>query len=441
MKRKTYILLTVLIFFSVILIAEPRGDAKTSIFMHDDNHDTTLPASYRSWYYKEFSGLPTNEPVQIHVKGDGWEGGKFVIPVYSYYGTKWHRFEKEDIFEPPSSNSKYNDYTISKQFDKQKVYIARFYPYDYKRLEKLEKRFSFKEYFRSQFIGRTGMRRELKMFTITDFSVPNEKKKAIWIHSRTHPSETGSSFVAEGLMEYILKDKTLEEIQISLRELVFYIVPMVNMDGVIEGNARVTPVTSIDLEREWLFSLEDSRKLLEEAALEAKVLNNTINRLIDEGNNFILAVNLHSTNSSEGTYPFIFTNFSRQLPEHGASGDSMFVYHMRYANLINNYLCGGRLNVITSYSPSKPMHLKTYPESWWWVNFKDKVVAFTLESAYTHPGCYEERVSYKDNLQLGEALAKAIQKYYEIYFLDMDNKDLYPYDNTEHMKYYIPHEE
>jgi len=437
MKKRTMRGLLLLLCTIAALRAGPRDELSTTLNIHDDNNDTTLPKSYRSWYYEEFRGLDTSVATKIHVRGDGWQGGTYVIPVYSYYGTKWYRFERDEIFEPVNVQKDLHDYTIYKKFDRTNVFIARYYPYEPERLEKLEKRLSFKSFFRSTIIGQTGSGRMLKMFTLTDFSVPNNLKKAIWIHARTHPSETGSSFVAEGLMEYILKEKSFEEMKISLRDLVFYIVPMVNLDGVVEGNARVTPVTSIDLEREWLFDVENSRTLLPRAAPEARALNNTINRLTEEGNRFILSLNLHSTNSTAGTYPFIFTNFSRPLPEHGAAGDSMFAYHLRYAALINDYLCGGKLNVVTSYSPTKPMHLKTYPESWWWTNYRERVVAFTLETAYMHPGCYGQRVSYRDNLQLGEALAKAIQKYHELYHQGKAANEPDAYNRVRHLEYFI----
>ena len=438
MRKYIRISAFLLVIFIASIIAEPRGDGRFTIYMHDDNNDTTLPKSFRTWYYQEFRTITQNVQTKINVIGDGWRGGEYVVPVYSYYGRKWYRFDEDDILEQFSEDPHLYNYTIFKKFKRPFVTIARYYPYDTLRLNKLEKRLSFKPYFRSMQIGQTEMGRPLKMFIITDFSVPNNKKKAIWIHARTHPSETGSSFVLEGLMEYILKKKTVDEIKIDLKKLVFYIVPMLNLDGVAEGNARVTPYTSKDLERQWFFHNQTNKRIISDsAALEVRVINNTINRLIDEGNNFILALNLHSTNGTENTYPFIFTNFSRPLPEHGASGDSMFVYHLRYANLINHYLCGGHLNVITSYKPSKPMSQKPYPESWWWVNFKDKVVAFTLESTYRNPGCYEKLVSYKDQLQLGEALAKAVEKYHELYYLNEYQSDFHPFDKDFQLQYFI----
>ncbi len=425
-----------LIIYFVSLIAEPRGDGRYSIYVHDDNNDTTLPKPFRSWYYKDFRTIIQNVQTKINVVGDGWRGAEYVVPVYSYYGSKWHRFDVDDILEQFSDNPKLFNYTIFKKFKHPFVQIARYCPYDTMRLEKLEKRLSFNKFFHSTIIGQTAMGRPLKMFTITDFSVSNDKKKAIWIHARTHPSESGSSFVLEGLMEYILKKKFNDEMKINLKNLVFYILPMLNLDGVAEGNARVTPFSSKDLERQWFFHNQiNKRKISDSAAIEVRVLNNTINRLINEGNHFILALNLHSTNGTEKTYPFIFTNFSSSLPEHGAAGDSMFVYHLRYANLINHYLGCGHLNVISSYKPSRPMSQKPYPESWWWVNFKSEVVAFTLESTYRNPGCFSKLVSYKDQLQLGEALAKAIEKYYELYYFHQYEKELHPYDLEYQMQF------
>ena len=411
------IIVALLLFVAVLFgTANARELNNYFIDVKPDNNDESLPPSFRTWYYKSFEGIETNKEIWIEVKGDGWQGGEFVLPVYSYNNYKWFRFKREEIMTQTADSDKLYNYTIIKKFEKENIWIARYYPYDIERLDKLEKRQSFKKNCRVIQIGKTAMGWPMKMFIITDNSVPVSKKKAVWIHARTHPSETGSSFVTEGIIDYILKKKAFDDVQIDLKKLVFYIVPMVNIDGVAEGNARITPGLGLDLEREWRFQyVVDKRKISDSSAIEARILNNTINRLIDEGNNFILAINLHSTNSEPAVYPFIFTNFSRPLPEHGTEGDSMFVYHLRFANLVNKFWCPSKVNVRTSYVPTKPMDMKTYPESWWWTNFRDKVVAFTFESAATHTGCNGETVTSTDNYLLGESMAKAIQKYYDVY--------------------------
>lgn len=62
--------------------------------------------------------------------------------------------------------------------------------------------------------------------------------------SRTHPSEAASNYALEGFLEQLHKTPELKAI------FDFYIVPMVNPDGVFFGNHR-TGVLGQDLNRNF----------------------------------------------------------------------------------------------------------------------------------------------------------------------------------------------
>ena len=72
------------------------------------------------------------------------------------------------------------------------------------------------------------------------------KRKAIVITARVHPSETTGSWVMEGLLKYL----TSPEASDLLNTYIFYIVPMLNPDGVICGNSRCG-LMGVDLNRRW----------------------------------------------------------------------------------------------------------------------------------------------------------------------------------------------
>ena len=56
------------------------------------------------------------------------------------------------------------------------------------------------------------------------------------ITARVHPGETPSSYVCQGFIEFIISDHPIAR---ALRDnIVFYIVPMLNPDGVFLGNQR-----------------------------------------------------------------------------------------------------------------------------------------------------------------------------------------------------------
>jgi len=63
---------------------------------------------------------------------------------------------------------------------------------------------------------------------------------------RVHPGESNSSFVVEGLLEFLVSEETAAK---TLRDrYVFKIVPMLNPDGVIVGNYRCS-LSAHDLNR------------------------------------------------------------------------------------------------------------------------------------------------------------------------------------------------
>lgn len=68
------------------------------------------------------------------------------------------------------------------------------------------------------------------------------------ITSRVHPGEVQSSFALEGLVEFLLSDS--EEANEIRSKFIVYVVPMLNIDGVINGNQR-TNLAGLDLNRVW----------------------------------------------------------------------------------------------------------------------------------------------------------------------------------------------
>ena len=90
------------------------------------------------------------------------------------------------------------------------------------------------------------------MLTITTFTDPPEKirnKKGIVLTSRVHPGETGASFMMQGVIDYLVGPSIGARI---LRDnFMIKIVPMLNIDGVINGNTRCS-LAGVDLNRMWM---------------------------------------------------------------------------------------------------------------------------------------------------------------------------------------------
>jgi len=90
--------------------------------------------------------------------------------------------------------------------------------------------------------------RPFHLVKITDPSVPDSEKGAVWGTARQHPAEVAGSWMAEGLILWLLgDDPQAAELR---RRAVFYLMPFMNPDGVALGNYRVNSVGA-NLNREW----------------------------------------------------------------------------------------------------------------------------------------------------------------------------------------------
>lgn len=78
-----------------------------------------------------------------------------------------------------------------------------------------------------------------------------EKKKAVVISARVHPGETVGSWMMRGVLNF-LTDPENEEAKLLREKFVFKIIPMLNPDGVINGNYRCS-LAGCDLNRRWKY--------------------------------------------------------------------------------------------------------------------------------------------------------------------------------------------
>ena len=77
----------------------------------------------------------------------------------------------------------------------------------------------------------------------------------MFISARVHPGESNSSWMMKGIIDYLTGPSLNAKI---LRDnFVFKVVPMLNPDGVINGNTRCN-LAGVDLNRCWI---EPSRKM------------------------------------------------------------------------------------------------------------------------------------------------------------------------------------
>ncbi|XP_014670329.1 PREDICTED: cytosolic carboxypeptidase 4-like isoform X2 [Priapulus caudatus] len=133
-------------------------------------------------------------------------------------------------------------------------YVAYHYPYTYSllqtHLQQWEAVASRADvYFRRQVLCRTLAGNDTHVVTITESSqeiCPADSRKYVMLSGRVHPGESNASWMMKGTIDYLLSPQAA-----PIRQMyIFKIVPMLNPDGVINGNHRCS-LTGEDLNRKW----------------------------------------------------------------------------------------------------------------------------------------------------------------------------------------------
>jgi len=178
---------------------------------------------------------------------------------------KWYRNTKNNYYYSNSlviEEKKLHSLTFSielnRDFDEETLYFSYCYPYTFSYLQNYlasilnNQCILQKNIIRHEVIGKSLAGNNLDMLIITKFESAFEDiayRPCIILTSRVHPGESNSSFVIQGLIDFLLENNnTIAE---TLKKtFIFKIVPMLNPDGVINGNFR-TSLIGKDLNRLW----------------------------------------------------------------------------------------------------------------------------------------------------------------------------------------------
>ncbi len=376
------------------------GERAWDFYLADDNDDTSLPDEYRTWWYISANNIPVDVPVTITIKNRGWPF--HYVPVYSYDQKNWLRLEENDV----TLNTN-NEIVINTVFSNEKVWLARFYPYTLTDLETYIADVGGRPHIEIHIPGFSQQNRPIYLIKLTNFDVPAHSKKRVLIHTRTHPAEIPGSFVVEGLVDTLLNG-TSNMLEI-LNTHEFHIFPMHNVDGVVVGNYRTTP-NSENLEVLWKRNPNNPLELEDNVPVEVKILHDYAKTLMSDGGPPVsIALNVHASNSEPDTRAFFFPHF----------GPTNLGYADIEADLWSKQLFYIKV-LAARYGPDKFEPLpddggsdfvdNAYPESWWWANFKNTVMAMTMELTYDKAG-YPERIRPADMRRLGAVSVPAIRDY------------------------------
>lgn len=378
------------------------ADTEWELSLADDNNDPTLPATWRSWWYVKMTNLAQAAPTRITLKNSGWP--YYYLPVYSYDQKEWFRFSESEVTQNAD-----NELIVTKQFAQPTAWLARFYPYTFTDLQNYLRTLADNPNVDIRIPGCSQQGNPLYVIKITDPLVPVAGKKRIFMHARTHPAETSPSFLLEGLIAKLLSGTP--EANDLLSGFEFYIFPMQNVDGVITGNYRSTPKTE-NLEMSWTFDSLNPLDLTGYVPPEVAVIHDYARELMrDGGPPVVMALNLHASNSEPDIRPFFYPHFGPlshgYLPVEASLWDKQLLF-------ISNVALRHGVDMIEPVPDDGggSFATKTYPESWWWANYQDRVLAMTLEMTYGRAGYAPRWIEPGDMRELGSSLVLGIRDYY-----------------------------
>lgn len=216
------------------------------------------------------------------------------------------------------------------------------------------------QYVKIDSIGLSVQQRPLWRLTISEDPENISTKRTIHIHARTHPQETEGFWVTREMIKILLSENELA--QRIRTNCVVYVIPMFNPDGVELEKTRQN-ANNIDLESNW-YTVPNQPEV---AALKSSFIE-----LMSKPNPIEVMLNMHSSSLCERYFVYHHEN---------GTSVSFTVKEQNFINGVSNYFLGGFApwNFFVSWTNGTPLQ---YPESWFWMNYGENVMALTYEDKY-----------------------------------------------------------
>ncbi|XP_076795009.1 cytosolic carboxypeptidase 1 isoform X2 [Arvicanthis niloticus] len=264
------------------------GNLRKVIQIRKSEYDLILNSDinsnhYHQWFYFEVSGMRPGVAYRFNIINCEKSNSQFnygmqplmysvqealnARPWWIRMGTDIcyykNHFSRSSVAAGGQKGKSYYTITFTVNFPHKDdvCYFAYHYPYTYStlqmHLQKLESAHNPQQiYFRKDVLCETLSGNSCPLVTITAMPESNyyehicqfRTRPYIFLSARVHPGETNASWVMKGTLEYLMSNSPTAQ---SLREsYIFKIVPMLNPDGVINGNHRCS-LSGEDLNRQW----------------------------------------------------------------------------------------------------------------------------------------------------------------------------------------------
>ncbi|KAL7884228.1 hypothetical protein AOLI_G00069980 [Acnodon oligacanthus] len=264
------------------------GNLRKAVQVRKFEYDLVLNSDinsnhYHQWFYFEVSSMRVGVPYRFNIINCEKSNSQFnygmQVLMYSVQDAisgspRWVRtgsdicyyknhFSRSSIAAGGQKGKSYYTmtFTVTFQHKDDVCYFAYHYPYTYStlkmHLQKLRALRTPQIYYRQEQLCETLGGNSCPLLTITAMpeSTSNDhicqfrNRPVVFLTARVHPGETNASWVMKGTLEFLMSSSPLAH---SLREsYIFKIIPMLNPDGVINGNHRCS-LSGEDLNRQWL---------------------------------------------------------------------------------------------------------------------------------------------------------------------------------------------
>ncbi|MGK7397787.1 MAG: M14-type cytosolic carboxypeptidase [Candidatus Cyclobacteriaceae bacterium M3_2C_046] len=180
------------------------------------------------WYFRVDGAKPGTT---LNIKVDDPAIGFWATPdraFYSINGKDWHHTSKGERQD--------NSITYQQKVDNEQVWLAWGPPFLHSDAQELVKKLA--EYHPDEAkdfpLGQSRENRMIPALKVASGSDKNYERPVIWIQTRQHAWETGSSWVGKGFIEWLLSE---EKEAVWLRESTeIYFVPVMDVDNVVTGD-------------------------------------------------------------------------------------------------------------------------------------------------------------------------------------------------------------
>jgi hypothetical protein len=250
-----------------------------------------------NWYFfrmdgvkgREITLLLTNFVGEYNDKPGACAMNADTIPVFSVDGERWEQFSAMQW------NDQTKEATLTFRPKHDAIWIAHVPPYTTSRLQRFLAEVSGRPAARTEVIGRSVEGRPLHLITVTDGSVTEREKKTVWLIARQHAWETGTSFVMEGALRFILSDDAAAAA--LRRRVIFKMVPMMDPDGCAKGGVRFN-ANGYDVNRHW-DKVNPRENQWAGRMPEIASVKRALFDWLEAGRSVDLMLNLHNTETAE----------------------------------------------------------------------------------------------------------------------------------------------